>query len=138
MRKLLLPLLLACAACTSGARTPAPPPAPAAQPAAATPAAGGTLEQIRALIGAAACTKAAQCRTLPLGARACGGPEGYLPWSSAQTSGQALAALGERYKAERTAQNAASGAMSDCRFIADPGALCRAGTCQLGTGMADR
>jgi hypothetical protein len=24
--------------------------------------------------------------------------------------------------------------MSDCRFFADPGAVCRAGTCQLGAG----
>lgn len=47
-----------------------------------------------------------------------------------------MRALGERYQAERKASNAASGMMSDCRFIPDPGAVCRAGTCQLGAGLS--
>jgi hypothetical protein len=99
-------------------------------------AAGSTLDQIRAMIGAAACTDASQCRTLAVGARACGGPEAYLPYSTANLSEPALQALAERYKGERQAQNQASGMASNCRFIPDPGAVCRAGTCQLGTGEA--
>jgi len=86
------------------------------------------------MIGDAACSDASQCRTLPVGARACGGPEAYLPYSTANLSEPALQALAARYKSEREAQNAASGMMSNCRFIPDPGAVCRAGTCQLGTG----
>ena len=126
MRNLVLVLLFGCAACTTQAQSPVKP-APA-------PAQAGTLGEIRALIGTAACRDAAQCRTLPVGARACGGPQGYLAYSTAQTDESALRALGERYKAERQAQIAASGEMSDCRFIPDPGAVCSAGTCQLGTG----
>jgi hypothetical protein len=86
------------------------------------------------MIGAAACTDSSQCRTLPLGARSCGGPEAYLPYSTANTSEAALQALGERYKQERQARNQASGMVSDCRFMVDPGAVCQAGACQLGAG----
>jgi hypothetical protein len=135
MRKLLLPLILACASCTTDARSPSAPPQPV--PAAkSAPAAdrSGTVGQIGAMIGAAACTDSSQCRTLPLGARACGGPEAYLPYSTAASSDTALRALGERYKQERQAQNQASGAVSDCRFMVDPGAVCQAGACQLVPG----
>jgi hypothetical protein len=137
MRKLLLPLILACAACTTDARSPsaAPQPMPTAK-SAPTPDAGqaGTVGQIRSIIGAAGCTDSSQCRTLPLGARGCGGPEGYLPYSTANSSEATLQALGERYKKEREAQNARSGMVSDCRFMVDPGAVCQAGTCQLAPG----
>ena len=125
MRNLVIVLLFGCAACTTQAQSPAKP-APAGQ--------AGTLGEIRALIGTPSCSDASQCRTIALGARACGGPQGYLAYSTAQTDENALRALGERYKAERQAQIEASGEMSDCRFIADPGAVCSAGTCQLGTG----
>jgi hypothetical protein len=113
---------VACCGCSAG-------PAPAA---AARPDPNATLAQIRALVGTSGCTQDSQCHSLALGARACGGPESYLPWSSAQTPADALRALGERYKAEREAANRAGGMVSDCRFQPDPGAVCRAGTCQPG------
>ncbi|HEX9174228.1 MAG TPA: hypothetical protein VF861_16385 [Telluria sp.] len=141
MRKLILPLILACAACTTDASSPSAvaQPAPAGKPAAKVapasgPAAVGTVGQIKAMIGAATCTEASQCRTLPLGARACGGPEAYVAYSTANNSEAALKALGERYKQERKASNEASGMVSDCRFMMDPGAVCQAGTCQLAPG----
>jgi hypothetical protein len=104
--------------------------------AAATPA--QTLQQIRTLIGNPACTDTSQCRSLPLGARACGGPQGYLAWSTAQTDGAAVTALAERYKAQRQVEIKEKGEMSDCRFLSDPGATCVAGTCQLGASVTVR
>jgi hypothetical protein len=95
------------------------------------------LPQIRALVGAAPCTESAQCRSLALGARACGGPESYLAWSTAHTAEAPLRALAERHKQARQAALVKSGAVSDCRFIVDPGAMCRAGTCQLGSAGPD-
>jgi hypothetical protein len=109
-----------------------PPRADAADPQA------GTLQKIQALIGNAACTDSSQCRTLAIGARACGGPQGYLAWSTTQTDGDALRALAERYKAERQAEIRQKGEMSDCRFLADPGATCRSGTCQPGSALIVR
>jgi hypothetical protein len=119
-------LLLACVTCVACA-------ASSTRPAKTKPAvpAGDTLAQIRALIGDAACTDSSQCHTLAVGARACGGPQAYLPWSSAKTDGAALAVLGEKFRKEREAANAASGEMSTCQFLPDPGAVCKAGTCQL-------
>ena len=127
MRPFPLLILLACATCVACAATARAPTKPKV---AAVPA-GDTLAQIRALIGDAACTDNAQCHTLAIGARPCGGPQAYLPWSSAKTDGAALAVLGERFKKEREAAIAASGEMSTCQFLPDPGASCRAGTCQL-------
>jgi hypothetical protein len=129
MRKLAFLIFLGCAACTTGANSPLG--------GAGAGDDGGSLARIKLLVGDAACTESAQCRTLPLGERACGGPRAYLPWSTAQTPEPALRALGERYKAEQHAQIVASGEQSDCRFLADPGAECRAGTCRLRNGGAD-
>jgi len=126
-------LLLACVTCVACAATSTRP----VKTKPAVPASGDTLAQIRALIGDASCTDSSQCHTLAVGARACGGPQAYLPWSSANTDGAALAVLGEKFKKEREAAIAASDEMSTCQFLPDPGATCKAGTCQLnpvGTG----
>lgn len=132
----LVPLLLALAACAAcGAAAPQARQAPRsvqAPPAAATGASGDTLAHIRALVGTPDCSSDAQCHTLALGARPCGGPESYLAWSSGKTQQAELQALGERYKEERRAANAADGRASTCQYMMDPGTVCRAGTCQLG------
>ena len=39
-------------------------------------------ETITREIGAATCTEHAQCATLPVGYKACGGPDAYVAWSS--------------------------------------------------------
>ena len=139
MRKLVLLLFAACSACNSGAQTdPRPAAVPVAPPAARVQPTSHTLARIQTLIGTPGCTSDAQCHTLAIGAKACGGPERYLAWSSAHTSETELRSLGEAYKEERRAANTASGMMSTCSFLADPGAVCKAGTCQLGTPMLAR
>lgn len=134
MRKLILIFLLACGACSTQAHDSGREEAPAPASTAATEGAtgGDTLARIRALAGAGTCTESAQCRTLPVGAVPCGGPESYLPYSTAGTDEKALRALGEQYKAERQAANKAGGMMSICRHLPDPGAVCVSGRCQLG------
>ena len=137
MRKLLLLLMLGCTACTSQAQDPGrtnPPPTP---PASSTAPAPGqdTLARLRAAVGTAACTDSGQCRTLPVGARACGGPEGYLAYSTAGGKEATLRALAEQHPQEARAANAKSGMISTCRFMPDPGAVCTAGTCQLGSAQ---
>ena len=96
------------------------------------------LPPIKALIGDAACDGDAQCHSLGIGAKACGGPSGYLAWSSRRTDGAELNALAARHaKTEREAQER-SGMLSNCQFLPDPGARCvTAGSqrkCQLNTG----
>jgi len=141
MRQLILIFLLGCAACTTQAHDPArgeqsaaaaPISAPVAGPAPVPGAGGETVARIRSLIGEASCTESAQCRSLPIGAVACGGPQGYLPYSLSRTDEKALRALAEQYKAERQAEIKASGLVSTCRYLPDPGAVCTSGSCQLG------
>jgi len=80
--------------------------------------------QVRQLIGDAVCTIDADCRTIAVGDKACGGPESYLAWSARQTDPQTLAAAAERYTSERKAQSRQSGMVSNCAFVTDPGARC--------------
>lgn len=112
---------------------------PASAPKAAAPA-GGTststssalVAKIRAEIGDAACDGPQQCRTIAVGAKPCGGPEGYLAWSSKRTNEQRLKSLVEQHAAARKEENERSGILSTCVFETDPGATCQAGRCSLG------
>lgn len=84
------------------------------------------LRQIQAQLGDAACDTDDQCRSVGVGAKACGGPEAYLP-SSTLTAGPAgLASLVERYRQARQVENERSGVVSNCMVTPDPGAVCRA------------
>ncbi|NVD99981.1 hypothetical protein [Massilia sp. BJB1822] len=131
--KILFPALLAAVLCGACA-APVPPAAPPPSDAADTPDAAATLARIRALAAHNRCSSSSQCHSLALGAKACGGPEAYLPWSSASADGARLHALARRYQAQRVKENA--GLASDCSLVGDPGAVCRAGRCQAG-GAAD-
>ncbi|NHZ99509.1 hypothetical protein [Massilia sp. CCM 8734] len=117
---------------TSAAAVPAPAaPAPPA-PLAASDAAGGSLgARITAEIGDAACDNASQCRTLPVGSKACGGPAGFLPWSVKRSNGDLLARLAAEQAAAEKKVNEKSGMMSTCSVEQDPGATCSAGKCVL-------
>ena len=109
--------LLLLAGCTS-----ADSPAHAAAP--ATPAASEPLAAVRGLIGDAACTTDAQCRTIAVGAKACGGPEAYLAWSTERSDAQKLEAAAASYNASRLEMVARGGRMSNCALTVDPGAWC--------------
>jgi hypothetical protein len=136
MNKLLLILLLGCAACTTQAQDPSTSSAAkdtGARPAQAQAAPGGDLlSQMRALTADATCSESTQCRSIPVGALACGGPQDYLPYSVTRTNEKQLRELAERYRAERQAQIVKTGEMSTCRYRPDPGAVCVSGTCRLG------
>lgn len=141
MKKLVLLLLAACAASGCGAQSgnqkvPVPVAATKAPPDSNLAAPGEMLTRIRTLVGSPTCSSDAQCHTIPLGAKSCGGPEGYVAWSSAKTQEAELRALGDSYKEQQRAANAASGMMSTCNFVPDPGAICKTGICQLGSGGA--
>jgi len=99
------------------------------------------LARMDALIGTAPCDSDAQCHTIGVGARPCGGPAGYRPWSSAHTDAAQLKSAAEALTAFDRAAQADSGRMSDCRMRPDPGAVCRPAAgggkrCLLGTANA--
>ena len=77
-------------------------------------------------IGDAACDTDAQCRTVGIGSKACGGPEGYLAWSSkVNGTGTRLSELAAAHSTERERENELSGMRSNCRVTPDPGAVCK-------------
>lgn len=110
---------------TPAAATPAP-------VAAAAPA--GLMQQLKAEIGIAACDTSAQCKTIAVGHKACGGPEGYLAYSTKTGDAARVAKLAADYNTERKNQTAKSGMMSTCSVVLDPGATCSAGRCVTGGG----
>ena len=90
------------------------------------------------LIGTAACESDAQCRSIGIGARPCGGPASYRPWSTAQTDAAQLKTAADALAAFDRAAASRDGLASDCRMRPDPGAVCRqaqdgAKRCVLGT-----
>jgi hypothetical protein len=110
----------------------------AAEPAArtGTDSAAPLLEQIRAEIGDAACSSDQQCRSLAIGAKPCGGPESFVAWSVQRSDAARLERLATAYRKEREAENARERRVSNCMFVADPGAQCKAGRCVTGS-LAD-
>jgi hypothetical protein len=126
----LLTALLAWAALSSCAQ---PLPTPPAAPAASAPEAESArlARELRTLIGPAACKTDDQCRTLAVGAKACGGPGGYWAWSSTGTDEARLRELAQRQAQAAGAENVRSGMLSNCSVVTDPGARCEAGRCVL-------
>lgn len=86
--------------------------------------ADASMERIRALIGDAACDSDAQCRTIAIGAKACGGPEYYLAWSTKRTEAAALRDALQGDGAARRPESPSRGMRSDCALVTDPGAYC--------------
>jgi len=131
-----LALVFASAACSSNvppAMNPSDNPSPAAAAASDSRGADAAalLAQIEAARGDDACDSDAQCHTIGVGAKACGGPEHYLAWSSKNNDGSRLRALVEQHAQMRRAADAKAGMMSTCSVVPDPGAVCSAGRCVL-------
>lgn len=104
----------------------------AGTPEAATPETSAALwPRIVAQVGDAPCDSQAQCHSIGVGHKPCGGPGGYLAWSSKQTDEAALKALVERHARAQREEQERAGMLSNCRYLPDPGASCIAGRCQL-------
>ena len=89
------------------------------------------LARIRGAIGEAKCSSDAQCRTLAIGEKACGGPQSWLAWSTAGTEPAPLQSLASELAALARHRNQLSGRVSNCQYNADPGAVCQARRCVL-------
>ncbi|MBP6899868.1 MAG: hypothetical protein KBC73_07270 [Burkholderiaceae bacterium] len=129
VRRSLLALALAGAsalAWADGMGRPARAPEPQPDPEAAL------LARIQAEIGTARCDGDAQCRTLALGHKACGGPLRFVPWSAAVSRGDRLQAWADELAALQRKRQAQSGLVSNCMVQMDPGARCVQQRCQLG------
>ncbi len=84
-----------------------------------------TLAEVWALVGAASCASDDECRVSPVGANPCGGPEGFIAWSTRTTPDEAaLQSLLSRHAAQRRQENEASGRKGMCAVLPVPTARC--------------
>jgi hypothetical protein len=108
------------------------------------PAGGGRaaeaalLQRIEAEIGQAACSSGADCRTLAVGSKACGGPARWMAWSATASDGERLQAWAQDLAQRQRRREEAEGLMSTCSIVPDPGASCTAGRCTLARGASAR
>ncbi len=134
MRQLILILLLSCAGCATVDTIPAPKTPVAAKASVPTNEdAASLLVQIRNTIGSPACTASTECKTVAVGARACGGPDGYLAYSTSTTPTATIEALAARHAKRKRAAVSASGMVSTCNIVTDPGAICDQSVCRVRT-----
>ena len=92
--------------------------------AASADASNAAYAELARAVGRAACSDDAQCRTLALGSKPCGGPEGYMAWSVAATDARQIEALALRYQQARQARNQRLGLVSDCAMVPEPAVRC--------------
>lgn len=91
----------------------------------------GLRQRITDAVGPASCIADADCQTLPMGVKSCGGPASWLAWSTRQSDGAQLSALAAELAARQRQRLEAAGIASTCSVVPDPGAACRAGRCVL-------
>lgn len=87
---------------------------------------------IQQMAGKAQANNVAQCRVVGVGAKACGGPQSYLVYSSLSGNETELLQKVERYNALMRMQNEQQGLMSDCAIVPQPGVVLVNGFCQAG------
>jgi len=92
----------------------------------------------RMLKAAQDCSSSDECRSVPVGGKACGGPTGYRAYSTKGADPQTVEALAREEHEAAMAEARASGRVSNCMILADPGAACVQGKCTTGGPAAPR
>lgn len=77
------------------------------------------------------CQTNAECKVLPVGKRACGGAEQFLPYSVVETDQKLLQYTQERYSKLKSEQQQRLGVVSTCQMLPEPTAACEANQCVL-------
>lgn len=90
-----------------------------------------TLEdQAKAIVKTSGCSSAGECRTAPVGSRACGGPRYYLVYCAATTDSAALFRKLDAVAAAEREYNAHYNIVSTCEFRLPPKVALSGGSCQ--------
>ncbi len=87
-------------------------------------------DQAKSLVKADGCTSAAQCRTAPVGSRACGGPRYYLVYCARGTDSASLLRKLDAVAAAEREFNTRYKVMSTCEFRMPPTVALTGGSCQ--------
>ncbi|QED38575.1 hypothetical protein FK178_12985 [Antarcticibacterium arcticum] len=87
------------------------------------------LDQIKNFIAKTNCSGSTDCRFIAFGSKACGGPQGYLLYSSGIDE-EALKKMVAQYTAAEDKYNKANGIISDCSLPTPPSKMgCEDGKC---------
>ena len=86
--------------------------------------------QAKALVKAEGCSSAGECRTAPVGSRACGGPRYYLVYCSRTTDSAALFRKLEAVAQAERDYNTRYNIASTCEFRMPPTVALSGGSCQ--------
>jgi hypothetical protein len=87
-------------------------------------------DQAKALVKADGCSSAAQCRTAPVGSKACGGPRYYLVYCSRTTDSAALFQKLDAVASAEREYNQRYQIASTCEFRMPPTVALSGGSCQ--------
>jgi hypothetical protein len=87
-------------------------------------------DQAKALVKATGCSSASQCRTAPVGSRACGGPRYYLVYCSLTTDSVALFKKLDAVTNAERAYNQHYNIASTCEFRMPPTVALSGASCQ--------
>lgn len=85
--------------------------------------------QAKALAVIDGCQNSADCRSAPVGSRACGGPRYYIPWCAKTTDSVALYKKLDEVAAAEQAYNKKYNLASTCEFRMPPVVEASAGAC---------
>jgi hypothetical protein len=86
--------------------------------------------EAKALAHVAGCTAADQCALLPLGQRACGGPEEYIAYCPRTTDVPALKRKADELARAERAYNTKNGLASSCEMRQPPTVTLVGGSCR--------
>jgi hypothetical protein len=86
--------------------------------------------QAKAVVSSAGCSSPAQCRTAPVGSKACGGPRYYLVYCSLTTDSAALFRKLDAIAAAEREYNTRYQIASTCEFRMPPTATLSGGYCR--------
>lgn len=87
-------------------------------------------DQAKALVKTDGCSSSGDCRTAPVGSRACGGPRYYLVYCSRTTDSAALFRKLDAVAAAEREYNAKYQLASTCEFRMPPKVALNGGSCQ--------
>ncbi len=93
-------------------------------------------EQLKQLIDDQSCDNSSQCKVLPVGSRACGGPSSFIVYSTKTADTAEVEKLAKDITALEKQFNAANDMMSICQHLTAPGAQCSENTCVRIEGSA--
>ena len=86
-------------------------------------------DQAKGIAKTTGCSSSSECRSAPVGSKACGGPRYYIPWCAKSTDSAALYSKLDEIASAEKAYNKKYEVMSTCEFQVAPKVEVVAGAC---------